>query len=182
MPSELKARLRRRALELAPPSPEEAELVVAGLVEWLGTLPATLVLVYLSMPGELPAERVVDATNDRHRFATTRTPAGGLLTIHPFEAPRERHRFGYEQPVPDAPVVDPAGIGAVLVPGLAFDHHGNRLGWGKGYYDQLLPIVPAAIKVGVTLERRLVGAIPIEPHDVPMGFLATERGVRSAAR
>jgi 5-formyltetrahydrofolate cyclo-ligase len=182
MGSEVKAGLRRRALELAPPTPEESELVVSGLAEWLRTLPATLVLVYLSMPGELPAERVVEATSDRHRFATTRTPPGGLLTIHPFDAPRERHRFGYEQPVPGAPVVDPAAVGVVLVPGLAFDRHGNRLGWGKGYYDQLLPTVPSAIKVGVTLERRLVDAIPVEPHDVPVGFLATELGVRSVER
>jgi len=179
MGSEVKAGLRRRALELAPPSPEESELVVSGLAEWLRTVPATLVLVYLSMPGELPAERVVEATSDRHRFATTRTPPGGLLTVHPFDAPRERHRFGYEQPVPDAPVVDPAAVGVVLVPGLAFDRRGNRLGWGKGYYDQLLPTVPAAIKVGVTLERRLVDVIPVEPHDVPVGVLATELGVRS---
>ena len=182
MASEVKALLRRRALELAPPTLEEAELVVAGLVEWLRTVPATVVLVYLSMPGELPAEQVVAPTDHRHRFATTRTPPNGPLTIHPFDAPRERHRFGYEQPVPGAPLVDPTGVGVVLVPGLAFDRYGNRLGWGKGYYDRLLPTAAQATKVGVTLERRLVEEIPVAPHDVPMGFLATERGVRSTGR
>jgi 5-formyltetrahydrofolate cyclo-ligase len=181
MGSEVKAALRRRALELAPPTFEEADLVVSGMVEWLQTVPETVVLVYLSMPGELPAEQVV-ATDHRHRFATTRTPSSGPLTIHPFEAPRERHRFGYEQPVLGAPVVDPTGVGVVLVPGLAFDPHGNRLGWGKGYYDRLLPTLAQATKVGVTLERRLVEEIPVEPHDVPMGFLATELGVRSTGR
>lgn len=180
MPSELKVLLRRHALELAPPTPEESEKVVSAIVEWLETVPATTVLVYLSMPGELPAERVVDAGGARHRYATTRTPPVGLLTIHPFEAPRERHRFGYEQPVAGAPVVDPAEVGVVLVPGLAFDRRGNRLGWGKGYYDQLLPRVPQAIRVGVTLERRMVEAIPVEEHDVAMQWLATERGVQSA--
>lgn len=172
--------LRRLARRLAPPSEEESAAVVAGVARWLESHTPTTVLVYLSMPGEIPAERVVDAAAGRHRFAVTRTPDAGWLTVHGFDAPRERHRFGFYQPVASAPTVPLASIGVVLAPGVAFDLGGARLGWGRGYYDELLSRIPgSAARVGITLERRLYPAIPSEPHDVAMTHLATESGVRT---
>jgi len=171
--------LRRRARRLAPPSDGESAAVVAGVARWLEDQAPTTVLVYLSMPGEIPAERVVDAAGGRHHFAVTRTPDAGWLTVHGFDAPRERHRFGFDQPMASAPTVGLASIGVVLVPGVAFDAGGARLGWGRGYYDELLSRVPgSAARVGIALERRLVPSIPSEPHDVAMTHLATESGVR----
>jgi 5-formyltetrahydrofolate cyclo-ligase len=100
------------------------------------------------------------------------------LSVHDFAAPREQHRFGYEQPVPTAPEIDPGRIDAVLVPGLCFDRRGGRLGWGRGYYDQLLTRMrPDVWTVGVTLERRIVDSVPSEPHDMKMTMLATEEGL-----
>lgn len=171
-----KTEARRWAKTLLPPSEIEQRRVVDGLVAWLSATGPTLVLVYLSIPGELAAERVAERLGSLHRFATTRTPETGHLTIHPLDAPRERHRFGYEQPVADAATIDPKEIGVVLVPGLAFDRRGNRVGWGKGYYDRLLSGV-SAVKVGVTLQRRMVDEIEVEEHDVRMDLLATEHGV-----
>lgn len=171
-----KSEARRWASTLPPPSEIEQSRVVDGLVAWLSATEPTMVLVYLSFPGELAAERVAERLDSFHRFATTRTPETGPLTIHPFDAPRERHRFGYEQPVAGAPTIDPNEIGVVLVPGLAFDRRRNRVGWGKGYYDRLLAGV-SAVKVGVTLQRRMVDEIEVDEHDIPMDLLATERGV-----
>ncbi len=153
---------------------------MSNLARWLDLIEPTTVLVYISMPGELAAERVVDRV-DHHRFATTRTPDEGWLTVHPFDSPRERHRFGYTQPVASSPQVPFADIGVVLVPGLAFDRSGNRVGWGKGYYDRLLAGVEA-VKVGVTLERRILPAIETEGHDVAMDLLVTEAGSLPAIR
>ncbi len=147
---------------------------MSNLVRWLDSIEPTTVVVYISMAGELAAERVVDRV-DRHRFATTRTPEEGWLTVHPFDSPRERHRFGYTQPVASSPQVPLAAIGVVLVPGVAFDRSGNRVGWGKGYYDRLLAGVEA-VKVGVTMERRILPAIETEGHDVAMDVLVTETG------
>lgn len=161
-------------MELPPPTGAESDRIVAGAARWLDQQdPGGLVLVYLSMPGEIRAERVVPLVGGRHRFATTRTPDRGPLTIHPFSAARERHRFGYEQPVAGSPSIDPSEITVVLTPGLAFDLAGNRIGWGKGYYDQLLPQTGAS-RVGLTLERRLAEMVPVEPHDCPMDVLVTE--------
>lgn len=155
--------------------------MVEGLVAAVAALPASSVLVYLSMPGEIPAERVVEPLLGLHRFFTTRTPETGWLSIHPIDAPRETHRLGYPQPASGSRAVDPADVGVALVPGLCFDRFGGRIGWGKGYYDELLSRMPRSMRIGVTLERRIVESIPLEPHDVRMTHLATERGVRSVS-
>ncbi|MEZ5340511.1 MAG: 5-formyltetrahydrofolate cyclo-ligase [Acidimicrobiales bacterium] len=75
------------------------------------------------------------------------------------------------------PRVDDAAIGVVLVPALAFDRSGQRLGWGAGYYDRLLSrLGPDVVRVGVS-DGFIVDSIPSEPHDCVMDFLATEAGV-----
>lgn len=155
--------------------------MIGKLVRWLRLQPPTTVLVYVSMPGEIPAEMVVPDCSDVHSFATTRTPERGPLTIHDFVGPRERHRLGYEQPFSDAAVVESASVGIVLVPGLVFSLAGDRLGWGKGYYDQLLASLGGTF-VGVTLERRVVPDVPAESHDVAMDMLVTEARMSSAVQ
>ena len=133
------------------------------------------------MPGELALDSLAADLNDRHLFFLTRTPENGPLTVHPHEGPVERHEFGFRQPSSLSVEVDPATIDVVLTPGLCFDRRGGRLGWGKGYYDELLARMPhARAVVGVTLARFVVDFVPLEPHDRRMTHLVTERGVRLA--
>jgi len=106
-----------------------------------------------------------------------------LLTLHELrpDVPLERHALGQPEPPADAAQVDHALVDVLLVPGLAFDELGHRLGYGRGYYDRLLPrLRPDAHVVGVTFEDLLVPALPAEPHDARVGHLATERGLRAA--
>jgi 5-formyltetrahydrofolate cyclo-ligase len=130
------------------------------------------------MPGEVNLDVLEPRLGHRHRFHVTRTPPSGPLTVHAWDSPRERHAFGFRQPDRMAPEVDPGIMDVVLVPGLAFDRHGRRLGYGKGYYDELLTRIPAAdALVGVTLERFLLAEVPVEAHDHSMTHIATEGGV-----
>lgn len=175
MSGSAKQAVRAWARAQDPVTHAESAAVIAGLVRWLDTLEPSGVLTYLSMAGEVAAESIAGRTG--HTLFTTRTPARGPLTVHPFDAPRERHRYGFEQPSRGAPRADLSAIGVVLVPGLAFDRAGRRLGRGKGYYDRLLAGLPGALRVGVTLERFLRDVVPTEPHDLAMTHLATERGV-----
>lgn len=73
-----------------------------------------------------------------------------------------------------SPPVDPAAIDLVLVPGLAFDRHGGRLGFGAGYYDRFLPTTDA-LRVGLAFSLQLVDRVPVTPNDVPVHWLATEQ-------
>ena len=153
--------------------------VTAGILEWLsaGVPPAGVVVLYLPLPDEVDVTPVMES--DDRLFAVTRTPSRGPLTLHPAGSPRERHRYGFEQPVAGAPLVDPNDVGVVLVPGLAFDQLGGRLGRGGGYYDRFLPAFPdGTCRVGVAPEDLVVVAVPTDRHDVPMTHLATEHGVR----
>ena len=72
----------------------------------------------------------------------------------------------------------PARIDLLAVPGVAFDHFGHRLGYGKGFYDRALrALSPRALFVGLAFEMQLVEALPAEGHDVRLDLLVTEEQV-----
>ena len=73
-------------------------------------------------------------------------------------------------------IVSPKEIDLVVVPGVAFDLHGNRLGRGKGFYDAFLNTVGCP-RVGVAFEQQIVSSLPVEPHDERVDKLVTERMV-----
>jgi len=87
--------------------------------------------------------------------------------------------MGIPEPRPDLPEVSPKAIDWALVPGLAFDEHGFRLGRGAGYYDRLLPMLrPQAICWALCLSCQLVRRLPVEAHDMPLSGVSTpERDV-----
>lgn len=66
----------------------------------------------------------------------------------------------------------------VLVPAAAVDRHGNRLGWGKGYYDRFLKTLdPDTFVVAVVFDSDVLMEIPTEPHDVGVDIIVTERDI-----
>jgi 5-formyltetrahydrofolate cyclo-ligase len=83
--------------------------------------------------------------------------------------------FGIAEPLPDAPAVVPA---LVLVPLLAFDAAGHRLGYGGGYYDRTLAGLKGTRAVGVAYAGQEVAALPREAHDHSLAAVITEAGVR----
>ena len=86
--------------------------------------------------------------------------------------------FGILEPPSHSPVLgaDRTGV-LVVVPGLAFDRAGNRLGSGKGYYDRVLTGYPLAQRVGLAFAAFVVSPLPADPWDVPMHAVVTERGM-----
>lgn len=93
--------------------------------------------------------------------------------------PWSEGKFGVAEPVhPDW--TSPGSASVILVPGLAFDREGNRLGHGLGYYDQLLNGM-SGTKIGLTFSFQLVEAIPREAHDIPVDMVITEEGVQTCA-
>ncbi|MGF1657437.1 MAG: 5-formyltetrahydrofolate cyclo-ligase [Verrucomicrobiales bacterium] len=89
------------------------------------------------------------------------------------------------QPGPGWKPSDPADchhslsiIQLVLIPGLAFDRRGGRLGRGGGWYDRALATLsPTAIRVGICYTSQLINEVPTEPHDIRMHHLITETGI-----
>ena len=87
-----------------------------------------------------------------------------------------RGAMGIPQP-PDDTGADPADIDLVLVPGIAFDRKGGRLGFGGGFYDRFLEGTPA-LRVAIAFDIQLVDDTDPQPHDQQMDLLITEDALR----
>lgn len=162
------ARITERLLAL--PEMQEAEWVLfyASVAEEVDTWP--LLAAWLEL-GRVPLLPVV------------RRP-GGLLAAAPvrdLRADLAPGPFGIPQPDADrAGTLAWGSIQAVVLPGVAFDLRGYRLGRGAGYYDRSLPaLVPAARRIGLAFECQVVERLPTEPHDVPMDRVVTEKRIIS---
>ncbi|HZT22676.1 MAG TPA: 5-formyltetrahydrofolate cyclo-ligase [Verrucomicrobiae bacterium] len=137
-----------RAILFFAPLPEEANL-------W-PLLPKALAA------GKMAALPCFDAENQRY---TPRRVSDLHVEILP-------GRFGIREPAPACLEIPPDDLDLVLVPGVAFDRHGRRLGRGKGFYDRLLQNT-RVIKCAVAFDEQMVEAIPAEAHDVRMDFVVT---------
>jgi 5-formyltetrahydrofolate cyclo-ligase len=81
-------------------------------------------------------------------------------------------QFGIREPSESCPQFPLNRLDFVLVPGVAFDLHGRRLGRGKGFYDHLLAAVRGKT-CGVAFDEQIVTEIPVEPHDVLLNCILT---------
>lgn len=163
---------------MGPVAPEVSAEVREALFHWMSArLPGT-VAAYLAMAEEVDLEELFSRLPG-WRWVLPRVEEDGSMTLRDRGLARERHRWGMEQPIDGGDAVPPHEVDLALVPGLAFDVAGGRLGRGKGYYDGLLAVRRNdCIAVGVATASRLVDEVPMEPHDVRVDLLATEEGVR----
>ena len=81
-------------------------------------------------------------------------------------------KFGIREPAPTCIAMPLDDLDLVLVPGVAFDWHGHRLGRGKGFYDRMLQDFKGP-KAGIAFDEQIVEAVPAEKNDVKMDFVLT---------
>ena len=138
------------------------------------------ILTYLAFGNELDLAALLSKNPDK-QFYATRTHKDDTLTVHKLTGGLtgnfERHPYGFLQPRADSPAVALERLELLLIPGLAFDTAGNRLGYGRGFYDRLLAQTKSIPIVGVAASELVVPALPSEPHDVKMTHLVSEKGV-----
>jgi 5-formyltetrahydrofolate cyclo-ligase len=180
---ELRRRMRDRRLMLTA-----AELVTSGIraAAQFETIPGVadtrLVTVYSSFRGEIDTAPLVARLRARGvRVAYPRVvPDERRLEFHLVanESQLVRGTLGIPEPPVDLPLVDPADIGIFVVPGLAFDESGGRLGWGRGHYDNTLAAAPWALRVGYTHSFQVVSSVPAGAGDERMDWLVTESEAR----
>jgi 5-formyltetrahydrofolate cyclo-ligase len=85
--------------------------------------------------------------------------------------------FDINVPGPQSPEVQSSRNTLVLVPAVAVDRAGGRLGYGKGFYDRWLAAHPEVVTCGVVMQDFLLDNIPSENHDHPLNWVVTESGL-----
>lgn len=139
-------------------------------------------VLYCATVSEAPTH-AVHAHCLRHKLWVhlPRIAPDGRLTLHRVGpgTPLVSGAHGIVEPPPDAPGVAPCETDFVLVPGLAFDLSGRRLGHGRGCYDRLFATLPAGIpRIAFAYDWQILPAIPAAPHDVPVhGIVTPARGL-----
>jgi 5-formyltetrahydrofolate cyclo-ligase len=179
---EAKAQLRRQIrAELNKQSPEEraaasvaARARLADQPQWRN---ATSVLFFAPMVGELDIWPLLEATlggdkcaclprfdEERNSYVACRVDnMGGHI---------KAGRFGIREAGDACPEISLNRLDLILVPGVAFDLRGRRLGRGKGFYDQLLAAAHG-LTCGVAFDQQIVREIPVESHDEYVNCIVT---------
>lgn len=137
-------------------------------------------MVYAALPDELPLSPVVArACSDGKRTLFPRLVAPRQLVFS--GADRVEHlrpgRYGVPEPPEETPLESLGEDVLALVPGVAFDRSGGRLGRGLGIWDRALAVRRGAVVFGVAFELQVIEAVPQEQHDQPMDALVTESGI-----
>jgi len=174
--ADLRAHFRAFREGLSPAEVSAASASACGqVVDWGVLRRACTVLTYLAFRNELDLSPLVRDL-PRIRWAVPRI-VDEHLVAHRYDPRRlVRHHYGLLEPDPLLPVVSPDAIDVVLVPGVAFDTKGGRLGLGGGFYDRFLVTTPA-VRVGATYDSCLVDALPCQAHDQRVDWVLTPSGL-----
>ncbi len=139
---------------------------------------AKVIMLYIPLGNETDTSAIINsALDDGKRVALPVTDINtGEITPHYITKSTElvKGAFSVMEPY-KAEIAELSEIDAVLLPGIAFDKYGNRVGFGKGCYDKLLKNSKAT-KLGYCYQFQICEELKAEQHDVKMDFLVTEKG------
>jgi 5-formyltetrahydrofolate cyclo-ligase len=184
--AQVKQEIRRRRLSVRRAMPHEARVERSRAVcERLVALPewrdAATVLAFVSMRSEVQTSEAVEAA-----WAAGKTVATTRMNATFDDVELRRWREGDEleesgmmflQPLADAPTVADEDVDLVLVPALAVDDRGHRIGFGKGFYDRLLPRLTRATRAALVFDFELIAEVPEWEGDQPVDLVVTDRRV-----
>lgn len=138
---------------------------VLGMACWQA---ADTLLLYHPLPDEVDVRPLIAAGYQQGKRVLLPVCVGDSLELRIYqgEASLSVGSFGILEPTgPLFSAQDCCQIQLALIPGMAFDAEGHRLGRGKGYYDRLLPGLTEAHLIGICYDFQLLDAVPSEPHD-----------------
>lgn len=180
---QLRRQMRQQRREI---SPESLALWSGQLAERFCAWPlyrqSTVVMFYLAMPDEAQTDLLIrDALRRGKQVCVPllgekrgEMSAAGIGDLSDLMV----GQYGLKMPNPQtAQRIRPETIDMVVIPAVAFDGTGHRLGMGAGYYDRFLPQAAQAVRAGLAWHCQLVGSVPAETHDVRMQYLLTEQGL-----
>jgi len=167
-------RLRRMSAEERAAASTQARALLTAQTLWQS---AQSVLFFAPLPAELDVWPLLAvALGVGKKVALPRFERGtrtytACLIQNP-ETDLQVGHFGIREPGAHCSCLASGRVDLILVPGVAFDQQGHRLGRGKGYYDQLLTVIRGT-RCGVAFDQQIAQEIPVEPHDARMDYLLT---------
>jgi len=177
---------RARVRSAAPGSLRAGERAQAHFLREFPPRRGMAIALYAAVPGEVPTGCIREACLAAGaRIYYPRVEGKGTLAFFPHREGEgwEEGPYGIPEP-PRRRGARPraAGFDLVLVPGVAFDREGRRLGHGFGYYDRFLATLPAGVtRVGLAFRHQVIPEVPVDAWDVPVHALVTEEGVIRAS-
>ncbi len=145
---------------------------------------STTVMLYLSFQNEVITDAIYQRgwSEGKTMLVPICSPQNGIMTMSQLTSlePLELNRYGIrELPAHLQAIVPPQQIDLCLIPGIAFDPYGNRLGFGSGYYDRYLAQIPANVPRIALLHSCQIynGILPTDQYDLPMDYMLTEHGL-----
>jgi len=159
---------------------DEACKAAAYFLEWLEGRTVHTITLYREMNTELSTEPLLRALYELAIPTALPRITDGALTFHGWSwgDPLEKDSFGFSCPLQDTPTVTPD---IFVIPLLAYDDAGHRLGYGQGHYDKALVNYPDATKVGFAFSAQRIPSIPAGEYDIPLDFIITEKGIETFA-
>ena len=149
-----------------------SEQIIARLVHHPRFEQAQTVCLYSSLPDEVSTHDLLEKVRGEKKVLLP-TVVGETMEFHEYTPESVLSEGCFSIQESKGPLFnDYAGIDLVIVPGMAFDSEGNRLGRGKGYYDKFLCQVDA-YKIGVCFPFQYVGHVPHDEHDICVNEIIT---------
>ena len=183
---QLRAELKRRLLELTnPPAAghrEKSEKACENLISTPQFQHSSIVMFFLSLPHETDTtSAILNAWQNGKTVAVPkviwRQKYMIPVKIDSLETEFSTEIAGLRNPLEGSPV-RPEQIDLVVVPGLAFDRKGNRLGTGNAYYDKFFENKDlVATRCGLAFSEQLIDSIPADEYDKPMDLLVTDEEI-----
>ena len=170
-----KADLRRQIQQIkrqfTPQQLEELSLLVISSLRPL-LAEAQTIMAYYSLPDEVNTHALIDElVAEGKTVLLPKVTGADTMELRRYTGLADLQEGAYHilEPVGE-PFTDLAAIDLILVPGLAFDAAGHRLGRGRGYYDRFLHSKnrPYCVKIGVCFDFQKVDEVPVDAHDIAM--------------
>lgn len=137
---------------------------------------AKRIFTYMSVSKEVDTRAMIGgALKSGKQVFLPATLGGGVMEFRRFtdDTPLQKGRLNIPEPVAEAPVAVPEEGDVIIVPGLAFDLEGYRIGYGGGYYDRYLADCKG-FTIGLCRERMMLRQLPREEHDIPVMCIVSE--------
>lgn len=130
------------------------------------------VMVYLSFGGEVMTDGIIEHAACCGKEVFAPRLCGGAMEAAKIGGGFSKNKFGIPEPL-GGQTAKPEDMELFIVPGVAFDADGNRLGFGKGFYDRFLEGA-RGFKIGIAFDFQIVENVACDSHDIPMDKVITE--------